>query len=69
MDGHDAQSAGTCPVVHGATRSMRPRGRTNQDWWPNALNLGILHQRSDLSNPMGKAFDYAEAFNAPVTVH
>ena len=35
---------------------------SNRDWWPNQLNLRILHQNSDLSNPMGKSFDYAEAF-------
>ena len=50
---------GLCPVVHGATNvSMR----SNRDWWPNQLNLKILHQNSSLSDPMGKAFDYAEAF-------
>ncbi len=37
-------------------------GRSNRDWWPNQLNLGILHQQSSLSNPMGEAFDYAQAF-------
>ena len=37
-------------------------GRSNRDWWPNALNLRILHQHSDQSNPMGKAFNYAEEF-------
>ncbi|MBR9825374.1 MAG: catalase/peroxidase HPI, partial [Alphaproteobacteria bacterium] len=39
-------------------------GRTNRDWWPNQLNLKILHQQSALTNPLGEAFDYAEAFNA-----
>ena len=38
------------------------RGRSNRDWWPNQLNLRILHQNSALSNPMGKAFNYAEEF-------
>ena len=37
-------------------------GTTNRDWWPDQLNLAILHQHSSLSNPMGKDFDYAEAF-------
>ena len=36
--------------------------RSNLDWWPNQLNLKILHQNSSLSNPMGKAFNYAEEF-------
>jgi len=38
-------------------------GRSNRDWWPNRLNLKILHQHSHLSNPMGRAFNYAEEFN------
>lgn len=37
-------------------------GRSNRDWWPNQLNLKILHQNSNLSNPMGEAFNYAEEF-------
>jgi catalase-peroxidase len=37
-------------------------GRSIQDWWPNQLNLRILHQNSPLSNPMGKEFNYAEEF-------
>ena len=35
---------------------------TNRDWWPDALNVGVLHQHSSLSDPMGKEFDYAEEF-------
>ena len=38
------------------------RGRTNRDWWPNQLNLDILHQHSSKSNPMGEDFNYAEEF-------
>ncbi|MFO8100625.1 MAG: peroxidase family protein, partial [Dehalococcoidia bacterium] len=38
------------------------RGTSNRDWWPNQLNLRILHQNSSLSNPMGKEFKYAEEF-------
>ncbi|MDQ3899083.1 MAG: catalase-peroxidase, partial [Actinomycetota bacterium] len=38
------------------------RPRTNRDWWPNQLNLQVLHQRSPGSNPMGEDFDYAEEF-------
>ncbi len=48
-----------CPVMHGVRSSG---GQTNRDWWPNQLNLNILHQRSSLSNPMGEAFNYAEEF-------
>jgi catalase-peroxidase len=56
MDGHDADNAGKCPVVHGA------RKPANRDWWPNQLDLGILHQQSNLSDPMGESFDYAKEF-------
>jgi len=59
MDGNDTGTGGKCPVMHGATTFGT---RSNRDWWPNQLNLRILHQNSALSNPMGKAFDYAEAF-------
>ena len=58
MDGNDA-STGGCPVVHGAGTFG---GRSNRDWWPNQLNLQVLHQNSALSDPMGEAFDYAEEF-------
>src|SRR5207247_8561101 len=40
----------------------RTRPRTNKDWWPNQLDLSVLHQHSPLSNPMGEEFDYAEEF-------
>ncbi|MDE2576441.1 MAG: catalase/peroxidase HPI [Rhodospirillales bacterium] len=62
MDGNSDQSAGKCPVMHGAPRHTVFGGRSNRDWWPNQLNLRILHQNSSLSDPMGAAFNYAEAF-------
>jgi catalase-peroxidase len=43
-------------------KPMASRGTSNRDWWPNQLNLRILHQHSSLSNPMGEAFNYAEEF-------
>jgi catalase-peroxidase len=46
-----------CPFLHGSGRAL-----TNRDWWPNQLNLKILHQRSSLSDPMDCDFDYAEEF-------
>ncbi len=49
--------AGGCPVMHTSVGV-----RSNRDWWPNQLNLRILHQNSSLSDPMGKAFNYAEEF-------
>jgi len=59
MDGNDIPSGGKCPVMHGTTASNTTFSvRSNRDWWPNQLNLKILHQNSDLSNPMAKDFDY-----------
>jgi len=46
-----------CPVPHTASR-----GTSNRDWWPNQLNLSVLHQHSSKSNPMGEDFNYAEEF-------
>ncbi len=57
MDG-DMKSGG-CPVMHGA---VTQQARGNRDWWPNQLNLRILHQNSAKSDPMGQDFDYADAF-------
>ncbi len=51
-----------CPVMHGGTKHVTFAGRSNRDWWPNQLNLKILHQHSALSNPMGPAFNYADEF-------
>ncbi|WP_417417922.1 catalase/peroxidase HPI [Hoeflea sp.] len=50
---------GKCPVVHGATNMSI---RSNKEWWPNQLNLKMLHQNSPLSDPMGGTFNYAEEF-------
>jgi catalase-peroxidase len=50
------------PAAGGAKPQAGGRGRTNRDWWPNQLNLRMLHQHSNLSNPMGEAFNYAEEF-------
>jgi catalase-peroxidase len=54
----DDNSAGKCPVVHTTA------ARANRDWWPNQLNVQVLHQQSPLSDPMGEAFDYAEEFKS-----
>jgi catalase-peroxidase len=51
-----------CPVTSGANKNATGRGTSNQDWWPNQLNLKVLHQHSLLSNPMGGEFNYAEEF-------
>jgi len=57
------ETGGECPVV-GETNSSTAAGTmSNDDWWPNQLNLQVLHQNSPRSNPMGEEFDYAEEFN------
>lgn len=55
-------SESKCPVMNGANGTKTARARSNRDWWPNQLNLEILHQNSPLSNPMGEGFNYAEEF-------
>ncbi len=62
MDGNDSANAGKCPVMHGAGSQTTSASRSNRDWWPNQLNLKILHQHSAQSNPLGTTFNYAEAF-------
>ena len=59
MAENDAAKSGGCPVMHGNTSLG---DRSNKDWWPNQLNLKILHQNSSLSDPMGPSFDYREEF-------
>jgi catalase-peroxidase len=54
----DDRSAGQCPVMHGRS------GRANRDWWPNQLNVQLLHRNSNLSNPMDDSFDYAKEFKS-----
>ena len=51
-----------CPVTGATSRHASRTGTSNRDWWPNQLNLRILHQHSDMSDPMGEEFDYAEEF-------
>jgi catalase-peroxidase len=51
-----------CPVTGRANKRTAGGGTSNRDWWPNQLNLRILHQNSHLGNPMGEAFNYAEEF-------
>jgi catalase-peroxidase len=47
-----------CPVAHG------PKSRSNRDWWPNQLDVSVLHRHTDRSDPMGEAFDYAKEFES-----
>ncbi|WP_374717928.1 catalase/peroxidase HPI [Neobacillus sp.] len=61
MDLKNNHSNEKCPF-HGSATKAKSSGTTNRDWWPNALNLNILHQHDRKSNPMGEDFDYAEEF-------
>jgi catalase-peroxidase len=53
-----------CPVTGKSSKQVAGGGTTNRDWWPNQLNLDILHQQSSKSNPMGEDFNYAEEFKS-----
>jgi len=54
---------GKCPFMGNAGRVTAARGTSNHDWWPNQLNLNLLHQHSPAANPLGAEFNYAEEFN------
>ena len=56
MDAKTDDSTGNCPFTGGK------RGHTNRNWWPDALDIEMLHRNSALSDPMGKDFDYAKEF-------
>ncbi|MFZ5606092.1 MAG: catalase/peroxidase HPI [Pseudomonadota bacterium] len=55
---NESKHGGKCPVMHGA---MTAAGTSNTSWWPNALNLDILHQHDSKTNPLDKGFNYREA--------
>ena len=67
------EKAGECPMGHGSAAktettqrrdaAMQMNGLSNRDWWPNKLNLDVLRQNSELSNPMGPQFNYLQAFS------
>ncbi|MDO9365182.1 MAG: catalase/peroxidase HPI [Methylotenera sp.] len=59
MENKPSASTGKCPVMHGGNTTT---GTSNMDWWPKALNLDILHQHDNKTNPMGEDFNYAEEF-------
>ena len=62
MEKNDRENAGKCPVTGKTRHPAAGGGTSNRDWWPEQLNLRILHQRSARSNPMGEAFNYSEEF-------
>ena len=59
---YNDNSKSKSPFTGGASKQDAGRGTSNRDWWPNQLNLNILRQHSNLSNPMGEDFNYAEEF-------
>ena len=61
-NGKNGNGAGKCPFTSGAVRFTTESTRTNRDWWPKGLNLNILRQHSEKSDPMGDGFDYAKEF-------
>ena len=58
----DGNNGGKCPVMHGAVTRNSTSGTSNREWWPNQLNIGILHQHDQKSNPMDAGFNYREEF-------
>jgi catalase-peroxidase len=64
MNGSNGNGASKCPFSGSAIKQSAGTGTRNHDWWPNQLKLNILRQHSNLSNPMGEAFNYAEEFKS-----
>jgi catalase-peroxidase len=62
MDGSDNGAQGGCPMGFGAGKQTRNSSRSNREWWPNQLNLKMLHQNQPVGDPLGGTFDYADAF-------
>lgn len=63
----ESKSGGGCPLGfggHSTGATLANEGPTNSDWWPNQLDLSVLRQNSELSDPMGESFSYSEAFNS-----
>lgn len=60
----DTNESRRCPFLKGAINYTAGNGRSNRDWWPEMLNIKVLHQHSPLSDPMGEDFNYAEQFNS-----
>lgn len=60
----EVNESSRCPFMGGSLEKTAGNGTTNRDWWPNLLNLQILRQHSNLSDPMNEDFDYAEEFKS-----
>jgi len=62
MKEDSSKAEGKCPVMHAGSQATTGGGRSNRDWWPNQLNLTMLHQNPPAGDPMGRGFRYAEEF-------
>ncbi len=62
MKAKPSGAAGKCPVMHSGSLATMAGGQSNRDWWPNQLNLGMLHQNPPAGDPMGTGFKYSEEF-------
>ena len=63
-NGHAKGDISKCPFMGGTLKNEAGKGTVNKDWWPDQLNLNILHQHDTKSNPMGSDFNYKDAFNS-----
>ena len=63
MSDNTNPASGKCPFMHGSITNNTDIATSNKNWWPNQLNLKILHQQADITSPMGHDFNYAQAFN------
>lgn len=64
MNELSVDTKGKCPVIHGPNGFKASASSANQKWWPNQLNLKVLHQNAPASDPMGEAFNYADEFKS-----
>ena len=64
MNEMSVDAKGKCPVMHGANAYKANGSTANQHWWPNQLNLKVLHQNTPQSDPMAEDFNYAEEFKS-----
>jgi catalase-peroxidase len=62
MSDRNKDSGGKCPVTGASHKEAQAGSRANQQWWPNQLNLKMLHQNPPMMNPLGESFNYAEEF-------
>lgn len=62
MENKNHHNASQCPFSHGSVTSHTSKRTTNKDWWPNQLNLSILHQHDRKTNPHDEEFHYAQEF-------